>query len=292
MGKRAGLAGVSTHSRPKAAGVKTAYDKAVAAVSTHSRPKAAGRLTSSSTGFARCFNTQPPEGGWKTTAPICNTTPCFNTQPPEGGWSRSSNTPLRMLEFQHTAARRRLVLRLKRAECVFAVSTHSRPKAAGYAENGVFQIYKFQHTAARRRLGKIRAHTVAVSPFQHTAARRRLGRRIRPRYRYLYVSTHSRPKAAGRGKAPTLLSVTCFNTQPPEGGWSVSRAKILPTLPFQHTAARRRLGRPLMCFRQPADVSTHSRPKAAGGAGHTPFSGKMVSTHSRPKAAGKPCWRP
>ena len=31
-------------------------------VSTHSRPKAAG-LTSSSTGFARCFNTQPPEGG-------------------------------------------------------------------------------------------------------------------------------------------------------------------------------------------------------------------------------------
>ena len=55
-----------------------------------------------------------------------------------------------------------------------------------------------------------------------------------------FVSTHSRPKAAGLlddNAEPTA----CFNTQPPEGGWTyaypISRFRSL----FQHTAARRRL---------------------------------------------------
>ena len=34
---------------------------------------------------------------------------------------------------------------------------------------------------------------------------------------------------------------------------------------FQHTAARRRLGLPLLGFARLLSVSTHSRPKAAGG---------------------------
>ena len=34
-------------------------------------------------------------------------------------------------------------------------------------------------------------------------------------------------------------------------------------------------------------VSTHSRPKAAGGIGIVSYIGYKVSTHSRPKAAGK-----
>ena len=61
-----------------------------------------------------------------------------------------------------------------------------------------------------------------------------------------------------------LDNTDCFNSQPPEGGWRTVRA-----------AAE--------VF---ADVSTHSRPKAAG---FTPAAGrgiKAVSTHSRPKAAG------
>ena len=33
------------------------------------------------------------------------------------------------------------------------------------------------------------------------------------------VSTHSRPKAAGSGTISALLKCSCFNTQPPEGGW-------------------------------------------------------------------------
>ncbi|EFC88647.1 hypothetical protein NEIMUCOT_04696 [Neisseria mucosa ATCC 25996] len=124
-----------------------------------------------------------------------------------------------------------------------AVSTHSRPKAAGKV--GVMNLIflKFQHTAARRRLAPLRLnrtrnHSFNTQPpeggwgparndvgrierFQHTAARRRLGRKW------------------------------CFN------GWY---------LWFQHTAARRRLGNRarLRAARQRTLVSTHSRPKAAG----------------------------
>ncbi len=77
------------------------------------------------------FNTQPPEGGWE--SENCNRCilVCFNTQPPEGGWSRIMTYYNSMLKFQHTAARRRLVQRIKLNIRKFQVSTHSRPKAAG-----------------------------------------------------------------------------------------------------------------------------------------------------------------
>ena len=34
------------------------------------------------------------------------------------------------------------------------------------------------------------------------------------------VSTHSRLKAAGGIIAKTIRNQVCFNTQPPEGGWT------------------------------------------------------------------------
>ena len=34
---------------------------------------------------------------------------CFNTQPPEGGWRRAIRHGIQLAQFQHTAARRRLV---------------------------------------------------------------------------------------------------------------------------------------------------------------------------------------
>ena len=55
----------------------------------------------------------------------------------------------------------------------------------------------------------------------------------------------------------------CFNSQPPEGGW----LKIQNTILSQ-------------------TVSTHSRPKAAGGVKANIIKDYIVSTHSRPKAAG------
>ena len=101
-----------------------------------------------------------------------------------------------------------------------------------------------------------------------------------------YVSTHSRPKAAGvltvtdpsgltlfqhtaarrrLARAPPIRQGQAgFNTQPPEGGWQPSDAFTSPSPVFQHTAARRRLGVQEQNRLQVADVSTHSRPKAAG----------------------------
>ena len=57
------------------------------------------------------------------------------------------------MKFQHTAARRRLVAHATSNKPLSEVSTHSRPKAAGTAtEHPVWKLL-FQHTAARRRLG-------------------------------------------------------------------------------------------------------------------------------------------
>ena len=127
--------------------------------------------------------------------------------------------------------------------------------------------------------------------FQHTAARRRLvlqgldgkklylGFNTQPPeggwnnedglFKMKLVSTHSRPKAAGRLTLNQYGVASRFNTQPPEGGWARSKNRLHPVfhLAFQHIAARRRLARihETEIFVMFARVSTHSRPKAAGG---------------------------
>ena len=214
---------VSTHSRPKAAGVEPPIQQVLESdVSTHSRPKAAG----------------------------CRSTP-GNTRP--------------------------------------NVSTHSRPKAAGASCCATkARCKKFQHTAARRRLASCKTQRAAQKKFQHTAARRRLAEKLTVIGANAMVSTHSRPKAAGTKARRHTTTANCFNTQPPEGGWErhvyqlFSQNGRFNTQPpeggwasccatkarckkFQHTAARRRLAD------DHADPSRHER----------------VSTHSRPKAAGK-----
>ena len=55
----------------------------------------------------------------------------FNTQPPEGGWLIRTTIDKKSLWFQHTAARRRLVIKSATHKSPYKVSTHSRPKAAG-----------------------------------------------------------------------------------------------------------------------------------------------------------------
>ena len=81
----------------------------------------------------------------------------------------------------------------------------------------------FQHTAARRRLAIHQDLIQAYQEFQHTAARRRLGLPACPKRRLKAVSTHSRPKAAGILPLSDSGINPCFNTQPPEGGWSSCR---------------------------------------------------------------------
>ena len=122
--------------------------------------------------------------------------------------------------FQHTAARRRLVIQslqdnilepvsthsrpkaagafTHRAVPAAAVSTHSRPKAAGPEKRSADWLeicFNTQPPEGGWRL--IRGCFARSVRFQHTAARRRL------------------EVQSGRLK----VWFGCFNTQPPEGGW-------------------------------------------------------------------------
>ena len=189
--------------------------------------------------------------------------------------------------FQHTAARRRLGLIGACIRYQDDVSTHSRPKAAGWP------------SAWLRRLN----NCFNTQPPEGGWARKR-----RTKFRDSCFNTQ--PPEGGWVDFETRLSmVTGFNTQPPEGGWLRKLNQTFIAKLFQHTAARRRLAfsddlntytnlfqhtaarrRLVEIFIRQACgfvVSTHSRPKAAGLAASFRAFKSAVSTHSRPKAAGR-----
>ena len=125
--------------------------------------------------------------------------------------------------FQHTAARRRLGQPSRRRGCLRLFQHTAARRRLGFRHVPAVQKCLFQHTAARRRLEITKAVKATNGMFQHTAARRRLAPCTIRFNRSLIVSTHSRPKAAGGEKTKTGNLNTCFNTQPPEGGWSLSQ---------------------------------------------------------------------
>ena len=100
--------------------------------------------------------------------------------------------------FQHTAARRRLDQTRLDAYRLINVSTHSRPKAAGDREEAVSTAIEVSTHSRPKAAGEYRYGDFDNYEFQHTAARRRLAMR------------------SLNGFGCTF----CFNTQPPEGGWS------------------------------------------------------------------------
>ena len=211
--------GVSTHSRPKAAG--TGNKRVKQGVHRFQHTAARRRLAVfvvQNHGHDACFNTQPPEGGWCCSFFYQAKCACFNTQPPEGGWALAEEVG----NFNR-------------------VSTHSRPKAAGFPLRRLVVLQVFQHTAARRRLAGRAAPTEKRYWFQHTAARRRLVWECWRFWIDRVVSTHSRPKAAG---SCAVLIKKC-------------------TLMFQHTAARRRLGRPQL-RQKPTRSSFNTQPPEGG----------------------------
>ena len=144
------------------------------------------------------------------------------------------------MQFQHTAARRRLLKYNPAIIKMFDVSTHSRPKAAALIYIKLNQSTKFQHTAARRRL-------------------RRGLRRLRP---HRPVSTHSRPKAAAARTTPSTPSPPGFNTQPPEGGCKVGITALPGLFCFNTQPPEGGCLMEALIFLD-NEVSTHSRPKAA-----------------------------
>ena len=101
---------VSTHSRPKAAGISSEYQKRRIRVSTHSRPKAAGFDARDLVAFIIGFqHTAARRRLASNISDFCSIGQCFNTQPPEGGWHQQRSQFQTIRLFQHTAARRRLV---------------------------------------------------------------------------------------------------------------------------------------------------------------------------------------
>ena len=188
------------------------------------------------------FNTQPPEGGWVSWFVFKRQIVVSTHSRPKAAGIDGTDEAIQS-EFQHTAARRRLESpvhvikdeakvsthsRPKAAggfeaarKSTEAVSTHSRPKAAGsWSHSKTRKCLWFQHTAARRRLARAWRIWRGFTKFQHTAARRRLGCFVYAGVARQCVSTHSRPKAAGRIKSSSSSPSTRFNTQPPEGGWA------------------------------------------------------------------------
>ena len=117
---------------------------------------------------------------------------------------------------------------------------------------------------------------VSTAKFQHTAARRRLGLTCMSGENTAMVSTHSRPKAAGRPVKNSSPRRHCFNTQPPEGGWTRPRAAGQNWRSFNTQPPE---GGWLELESEPVVkllVSTHSRPKAAG-----PQTAEMLSGQER-----------
>ena len=166
------------------------------------------------------------------------------------------------------------------------VSTHSRPKAAGFACYFGHKSYVSTHSRPKAagkkwRRGKSISIGFNTQPPEGGWCRQPSEGEIMS-----FVSTHSRPKAAGCLRWFNLENISCFNTQPPEGGWRLLIKLHNSCSAFQHTAARRRLESRHEDRGRVLGVSTHSRPKAAGRQLIWYERPRDVSTHSRPKAAG------
>ena len=234
--------GVSTRSRPKAAGgtnsawlsCGTGFQLAAArrrldrfanmlrqakAVSTRSRPKAAGLPMKAAMVYSLPFQLTAARRRLGHRRRGQRFSVRFNSQPPEGGWSFIISSLIWYVPFQLTAARRRLGMKT-RADIP---QVHGFQLTAARRRLGKFQTasgvaVEFQLTAARRRL-ETRPTALTPKPeFQLTAARRRLMSAIRKAARG-EVSTHSRPKAAGCQIVTCQIGMCSFNSQPPEGGW-------------------------------------------------------------------------
>ena len=168
-------------------------------VSTHSRPKAAGPSPLACEQAAKFQHTAARRRLENVKLSI-QYKKSFNTQPPEGGWAHNAQVLYKHLMFQHTAARRRLAV-FYRVVCLYSFCFNTQPPEGGWPFENTFWplVLQFQHTAARRRLVDRLTTVERGVVFQHTAARRRLA-----------------------SLRLCCSFFTCFNTQPPEGGWSLS----------------------------------------------------------------------
>ena len=146
---------------------------------------------------------------------------------------------------------------------LWQVSTHSRPKAAG----------RFKRFFCFRK--KVSTHSRPKAAGFAGSARLEVG----------HVSTHSRPKAAGITVFPAFTCRYGFNTQPPEGGWQPD--KFLRRLKRSFNTQPPEGGWvPPFAMRLCATCFNTQPPEGGWPELQNQHSGSEVSTHSRPKAAG------
>ena len=166
------------------------------------------------------------------------------------------------------------------------VSTHSRPKAAGKKAPSA-QNRRGVSTHSRPKAAGLCQPFHSYAPWGFNTQPPEDGWREQMRdLEWTGVSTHSRPKAAGKAALPHESKRKCFNTQPPEGGWYGQRIQQVLLRLFQHTAARRRLARrPAV---RPCRAGFNTQPPEGGWVetSRIYMNYSKVSTHSRPKAAG------
>ena len=125
----------------------------------------------------------------------------FNTQPPEGGCIIGFNLFPYLLQFQHTAARRRLHIVDTRLPIKPRFNTQP-PEGACYRRLiHLKQILLFQHTAARRRLLLVANQQARVTAGFNTQP----------------------PEGGCDALACLKLSLCRFNTEPPEGGYMLHK---------------------------------------------------------------------
>ena len=188
-------------------------------VSTHSRTKAAALDWDLPKTATVGFNTQPHEGGCNQPTSWCRSICKFQHTAARRRLRGFFKFDLHAARFQHTAARRRLHRQCVKLWVKSEVSTHSRTKAAAVL-TVLFILSKPVSTHSR---------TKAAAAY------------LRVNQPELFVSTHSRTKAAAPQPPSLVLTSTCFNTQPHEGGCDYD---------IKHR-------------QWDSEVSTHSRTKAA-----------------------------
>ena len=175
-----------------------------------------------------------------------------------------SNGTCKIIKFQLTAARRRLGY--PRGFQCHHDCFNSQPPEGGwtYICSRNSKCQKFQLTAARRRLEAFAYYKSSNQhKFQLTAARRRLV--FLGTFCFMTTGFNSQPPEGGWLHLSAVRGGRgSFNSQPPEGGWGLKLHSGCPYSLFQLTAARRRLGLGFGLFGERGNVSTHSRPKAAG----------------------------
>ena len=108
------LEAISFNTQPPEGGCLKTIRIAAKVYSFNTQPPEGGcRFTASRYTHISSFNTQPPEGGCDETKYAPGEKVRFNTQPPEGGCRCHSQAGKASNMFQHTAARRRLLIEAK-----------------------------------------------------------------------------------------------------------------------------------------------------------------------------------